>query len=125
MAIPQSVYDNPDFMNLSGSALRLLIDMAIQYNGSNNGDLTAAMGHMKNRGWTSEGGLSKAVKELQDARLLIRTREGRFKPRMCALYAITWHSIDECQGKHLQVEPTASAPRKFSMEASNVIAFSK
>lgn len=125
MAIPQTVYDNPDFMSLSGSALRLLIDLSIQYNGSNNGDLTAAMSVMKKRGWKSKRGLTDAINELQEARLVIRTREGRFKPRMCALYAITWHSIDECVGKHLQVEPTRTPHRKFSMETARVYSSNK
>lgn len=115
MAIPQTVYDSADFIGLSGSALRLLIDIYTQYNGKNNGDLTAAMSVLKERGWTSRNGLNKSLQELLDARLLVRTREGQF-PKLCALYAVTWHNIDECQGKLLNVDPTATPVRKFSLE---------
>lgn len=115
MAIPQTVYDSQDFMGLSGSALRLLIDIYTQYNGKNNGDLTAAMSILAKRGWTSKRGLSDSLSELLDARLLVRTREGKF-PKLCALYAVTWHNIDECSGKLLNVDPTVTPVRKFSLE---------
>ena len=32
------------------------------------------------------------------------------------LYALTWQPIDECRGKNLELSPTTTAPRKFSLE---------
>ena len=37
------VYDSDNFRKLSASAVKLLIDMAHQYNGGNNGDLQARL----------------------------------------------------------------------------------
>jgi hypothetical protein len=58
------------------------------------------------------------VKELMEANLIIRTREGKFQNphSRCALYAMTWQKIDECEDKDLEIRPTATAPRKFSLE---------
>ena len=53
-----------------------------------------------------------------EANLIIKTREGKFQNphSRCALYAITWQQIDECEGKDLEVRPTSTPPRKFSLE---------
>lgn len=122
VAIPHAVMDSASFTQLGGSAVKLLLDIAYQYNGSNNGDFTVAYGYLKKRGWRSKGTISKAVKELTNADLVLKTRQGKFQnPNACCdLYAITWQAIDECNGKSLEVSPTATPPRKFSIEASKM-----
>lgn len=117
--LPHAVMNHPAYMNLSGSALRLLLEMIRQYNGySNNGNLAAAWEIMRKRGFKSKATLAKALKELLDSDFLIRTREGRFQNpgKQCALYAVTWAAIDECPGKRLEVGPTKTPPRSFSAE---------
>lgn len=116
--LPKVVWRHPDYQSLSGNAVKLLMDFACQYNGRNNGNLTAAFAVLSDRGWNSRTTLQKALNELLSANFLMRTREGRFANpgAKCALYAITWKSIDECPGKELDVGPTITAPRKFSLE---------
>ena len=48
------------------------------------------------------------------AKMIVKTRQGG-KNYPC-LYAITWQPIDECRGKNLELGPTKTAPRKFSLE---------
>lgn len=122
VAIPHAVMDSESFTQLGGSAVKLLLDIAYQYNGSNNGDFTVAYGYLKKRGWRSKGTISKAVEELRNANLIQKTRQGKFQnPNACCdLYAITWQAIDECSGKFLEVAPTTTPPRKFSIEASKM-----
>ena len=116
--IPHAVMDNRDYVNLSYKSVKLLLDLAYQYRGKNNGDLTAAFSILRQRGWKREATIGAAIKELIAANLIIRTREGYFQnPKSrCALYALTWQSIDECKGKDLEISPTTSPPRKFSLE---------
>lgn len=116
-ALPHVVIDSADFRGLSGSALKVLIGLLRQYRGSNNGDLSAPFTHAKAWGIGSKTTLANALEELQTAELITRTREGRFiKPGgCCALYAITWRPIDECDGK-LEVAATVTPPRKFSLQ---------
>lgn len=116
--IPHSVMNHPDYFSLSANAVRLLLEMSRQYNGRNNGDLSAAWALMRPRGWKSETTLSRALHELLDKEFLLRTREGRFlnPGKQCALYALTWQAIDECPGKQLDTSATAIPFRAFSAE---------
>jgi hypothetical protein len=116
--IPHAVMRHPDYIALSGNAVRLLLEMARQYNSHNNGDLSAAWTLMRERGFRSETTLTKAVHELMARNLLVRTREGRFinPGKQCALYALTWQAVDECPGKQLEIAPTATPLRSFTTE---------
>lgn len=110
--LPNSMTSHPDFISLSGKAIKLLIDIARQYNGYNNGDLCCSMSLMKVRGWNSNDLLSRAIKELIEKNWIILTKCGGLHIGP-SLYAITWQPIDECGGK-LDVLPTTSPPRKLS-----------
>ncbi|HFT8610115.1 TPA: hypothetical protein ACGSTG_003988 [Pseudomonas aeruginosa] len=115
--LPHSVMDCEDFRSLSGSALVVLMCLLRQYRGNNNGDLSAEFGRLQGWGIGSKSTLAKALAELQRRNLIQRTREGQFTNPggRCALYAVTWQPIDECDGK-IEVSATATAPRKFSID---------
>jgi len=109
--------ESDDYRNLPPNAIRLLNALIYQYRGKNNGDLTAAFSVMKRWGFKSKETLANAVQALLDADLIRKTREGMFMNPggKCNLYALTWHNIDECQGK-LDLKPTNKPIRKFSLE---------
>ena len=115
--IPRIVMDTDDYKNLNGNAIKLLLELAYQYRGNNNGDLSATFSHMKKRGFKSKETLWNALKSLQGAKLIMKSREGQFTNPggLCALYALTWQPIDECNGKH-DTKDTRTAHRKFRME---------
>lgn len=104
LALPHAVLDSQSFSGLSGRAVKLLCDIARQFNGINNGDLTAAWTLMKARGWTSKDQLLKAERELRETGFIELTRQGG--RHQCNLYAVTWNAIDACPGKRLDVSPT-------------------
>ena len=114
--IPRVVMECPDYTNLSGSAIRLLVELACAYKGGNNGDLSPAWTLMKERGFRSKATLTRAIKELVAAEMIILTRQGQFIRNRAGLYALTWASIDECAGKQLDESPTRTPPRNFSLE---------
>jgi len=117
-ALPRVVWKNPDYHRLTGSAVKLLMDLACQYNGKNNGDLTVAYSIVNDRGCGAKDTITRAVRELLEARMIIQTREGLFTNpgAKCALYALSWLPVNECQGKGLSVDATAAPLRAFSME---------
>ena len=119
VSLPHAVIDTDDYKSLSGSAMKVLICLLRQYNGRNNGDLSASFTQAKEWGLNSRTTLAKVLRELQESNLLICTREGRFTNpgSCCALYAVTWQPIDECSGK-LEVSHTITPPRKFSLEGT-------
>ena len=107
LALPKAVVIQMQRKNVSAKGYKLLVDLFEQFNGKNNGDLTAAWITMKEKGWKSSDTLSKALKELVNLGFIELTRQGTLRPRSCSLYAVTWLCIDECGGK-LEVNPTRS-----------------
>ena len=116
--IPHSVMESESYWLSSGNALKLLLELVKQYNGRNNGNLSAAFSVLKSRGWRSKKTLSRCLTELLKRGLIVKTREGWFRNpgARCALYALTWLPIDECEGKDLELGPTRGPYRSFAVE---------
>lgn len=116
--IPRIVMNSESYRSLSAGAVKLLLELAYQYRGNNNGDLTVSWTVLNKRGWKSKDPIRKARDELLGADLIVRTRTAiRANPGgKCDLFALTWQRIDDCLGKNLEVKPTVTPPRKFSME---------
>jgi hypothetical protein len=92
-ALPHVLLDSPAYLALSFSARALLVDMARQYTGSNNGRLVICDKAMKPRGWASSATIHKAKKELLAAGFLGETRKGH-KPNKASWFALTWQTLD-------------------------------
>ena len=114
--IPRVVMECPDYINLNSNAIRLLVELAYSYKGGNNGDLCPAWTLMKERGFRSKATLTRVIKELVAAEMIMLTRQGQFIRHKASLYALTWAPIDECSGKYLEESPTITPPRNFSLE---------
>ncbi len=110
LSLPHNVLDHESFRTLSPRATKLLIDIAAQYRGCNNGDLCAPLSVMKKRGWKSSDQLFKARKELLDRGLILTSRQGGLNK--CSLFALTWFQIDDCKGK-LDIQSTTVAPHNW------------
>jgi len=108
------VFTSNEYYKLSPLASALLVDIYMQYNGSNNGDFCIAPKIMRPKGWTSQGQLHKAKKELLEKGWIIETRKGG--RNKATLYAVTFWAIDDCKGK-LDIKPT-SAPLSYWRFAS-------
>jgi hypothetical protein len=96
VGIPYHVVNTPQFSSLSAKANKLLIDLLVQYTGSNNGALSACFTLMKPRGWKSSSTVYKAKKELLDKGFIVVTKTGMKVRGHPTLLAITWNAIDEC-----------------------------
>jgi hypothetical protein len=115
--IPRIVMDSEDFKGLSGNAVKLLLALANQYRGNNNGDLTTAWSIMRAKfGFKSPGVVARAKKQLLDANMIIETRTPRWLGGKCGLYALVWQPIDDCPGKQLERKATVTPPRRFTIE---------
>ena len=110
LSLPHNVLDHESFRTLSPRATKLLIDIAAQYRGCNNGDLCAPLSVMRKRGWKSNDQLFKARKELLDRGLVLTSRQGGLNK--CSLFALTWFQIDDCKGK-LDIQSTTVAPHNW------------
>ncbi len=104
--IPKACMGHENYARLSPYAKVLLIEFCYQYNGHNNGDLSAAFSVLQKRGWRSKGTLDRALKELRETGWITLTRQGG--QNLCSLFALTFQAIDECKGKH-DIPPTTVA----------------
>ncbi|WP_238418484.1 helix-turn-helix domain-containing protein [Pseudomonas cannabina] len=117
LALPYRLLIHPAFDNLSPKAVVVLIKLARNDNGRNNGDLSCTADMLAKGRSMDAKTLASALQELIEAKLIIRTRPYRKGGReegmaQCALYAIAWAKIDECPGKGLETAP-CPAPFKF------------
>ena len=121
LSIPHAVYDTKKYAALPHAAIRLLYDLARQFNGYNNGAQCASFQMLKNRGWTSKAGLERATRKLLEAGFIEITRQGG--RHRATLYGFTWHEIHECKdrkGHHkLDARPTRLAAGTWKDDPKN------
>ncbi|NOS74922.1 MAG: hypothetical protein HOP36_10390 [Methyloglobulus sp.] len=103
---------------LTHKAAHLLDNLIAQFNGQNNGDLSAAPKIMKLFGWSSQGSVYGALIELLALGFIEQTRQGG--RNQCSLYAVTWLAIDGCNNK-LDVKPTRVASNLWKPENTDKI----
>lgn len=98
LALPHAVINSGNFIALSAKAVKLLMDIGVQYAGGNNGDLQATWSYMKTRGWKSRDTLNAALQELLHYGFIEKTRQGYMN--VCSLFALTWRPIDDRTEKY-------------------------
>jgi hypothetical protein len=95
--LPHVVLDSRAYLGLSAPAKALLVEMARQFHGHNNGALLCSRSKLAPRGWTSNDTLTRAKKELLNAGLLFETVAGQ-RPNKASWYALTWLNLDRLDG---------------------------
>lgn len=104
LLVPHCVLNSQAYMTLSGSAVRLLFDLAMQYNVHNNGALLASFRHMsEKRGWASADTLNKAKAELLAHDLVVETVRGQ-RPNKASWYGLTWLALDQIDGLEISAQ---------------------
>ena len=111
--IPVEVLVSDAVRTLSNSAVRVLLSMAAQYRGNNNGDLALSYAMARPFGVRSKEQLAKSLAMLLERGLLCKTRQGGKKPLGPCLYAVTWQPINDLNGK-IDSGPTPSASNAWA-----------
>ncbi|MFP3709112.1 hypothetical protein SB783_34400 [Paraburkholderia sp. SIMBA_009] len=97
LAIPWAVLDSKAYLGLSHPARSLLLEIARQYHGDDNGRMIVTLAHLKARGWSSNDTINRAKQELLDAQLIFETCKGQ-RPNKASWYACTWWGLDKLDG---------------------------
>jgi hypothetical protein len=92
VALPHVVLESSAYMQLSHPARSLLIEIALQYNRTNNGRLIATLAYLKRRGWSSSDTITRAKRELLDAGFIYETYKGH-RPNKASWYALTFYTL--------------------------------
>lgn len=93
--LPVEVLTSPAVRTLPHAAHRVLVALAAQYGGTNNGSLTLTRRTAREYGICDPHVLHDALAELEARGLVIRTRPGTRLPPRAAMYALGWRRIDE------------------------------
>lgn len=107
VAMPHAILESREWAALTAFEVKLLLDVYGQFNGKNNGALSASWTLMRPRGWRSQDTLNHALRGLLEKGFLMKTRQGG--KHRCSFFAVTWREIHECDGKH-DMRPTTAAP---------------
>jgi len=102
IALPHVVLESRAYRLLGYAARALLLDIAMQHKGHNNGKLVACAKYLRPLGWTSADTITRAKKALLDSNLLIETRKG-WRPSRAAWYGLAWYPLQHKEG--LEIEP--------------------
>lgn len=108
--LPRHVYDTDEFAALSFRARSLLLELALQYKGRNNGKLCASHSVVRQRGFRSKDQLSKALRELTQGGWILLTRQGGLTK--ASWYALTYRPIDALPGLEVKPGPALNLWRK-------------
>ncbi|WP_182531941.1 hypothetical protein [Dokdonella fugitiva] len=96
VAIPHYVIDSEEFRALSGSTVKLIVELLRQFNGKNNGLLCTAL-LRRHRHWGVQK-LVRCTREAEEAQFLLRTKQGGMRIG-ATFHALTWLPLDECDGR--------------------------
>ena len=97
IALPMIVLKSPAYLGLSAHARSLLLEVALQFNGHDNGRMLLSRAHLLPRGWKSSDMITKAKRELLQAGFIFETVMGH-RPNKASWYAVTWQSLDKLLG---------------------------
>lgn len=117
--IPTHLLRHAKFLALDPYAKALFLYWAGLYNGSNNGDFSAANNRFREFGFNSPTTLQKAKRILVAQGFAVQTRQGH--KRKCSLYGLTIWPIDECGGKLEYPRERQASYAWYRMDASRSI----
>ncbi len=99
VGIPYSVINSEPYVRkLRAPEVKLLQDIWMQFNGKNNGMLSACHTLMEKRGW-AKSSLHRAFCNLLHSGFIVVTRQGWRQRGRPTLVAATWEGIDEPYNK--------------------------
>ncbi|MGA7178747.1 MAG: hypothetical protein WBX11_04055 [Thiobacillaceae bacterium] len=112
--VKKSVYESFAYRSLSFKALALFHHLLTQFNGGNNGNISATLSMMKHFGWASSATLSSAIKELLEHGFIRKTRQGGMGAmKQCSLYAFTHLPVAENARLGIKGGPATHDYREF------------
>jgi hypothetical protein len=113
LVIPNALLQHPNYRRMSYPAKAVLWDICSDYDGKNNGYLSAEWSKFKNYGWGSHHTMRDAIAEVLYYGWLVLTQIGGRDHRP-NLYGVTWRKLNRRQGQPLHIPSDCSFERPSS-----------
>lgn len=92
--LPVEVLESAAYTTLPYFAKAMLVAVAAQFRGKNNGDLALTWPEAQRLGIKSKGHHVAGLRLLADHQLITKTRQGGMRPLGPTLYGLTWRALD-------------------------------
>lgn len=102
--IPLYVLECDELHALKQSARYVLLAIAAQFNGYNNGHMTLTSDDGKRYGIVRPAARSGGLRDLELAGLIVKTHQGGLRPFGPTRWAVPWHPLNYRNGK--QIDPS-------------------
>ncbi|MGK2926496.1 MAG: hypothetical protein ACSLE2_12845 [Lysobacterales bacterium] len=93
--LPLALLQHVCVRTLTHAAFRLLVLLAGEYNGRNNGALGITAGQAEKAGFSNQRTLYRSFRELEQRGLIVRTYPASRVPPRPTMWSITWQSVDD------------------------------
>lgn len=101
--IPLSVLESEAVTTLNHAAFKVLVILASQWRGGNNGCLALTEMYARKFGLSGRDTLYRSLRELERRGLIVCTRRGMKSKKLFTLWALGWESITHRDGKPLDI----------------------
>jgi hypothetical protein len=104
--LPLMVLETPAVTTLNHAAFRVLVLLAAQYNGHNNGAIGLTANQAAQAGISSDSTLYRSLRELQERRLIQETYPASRVPPRPTMWALTWMPLNNTDYSNETRKPT-------------------
>jgi hypothetical protein len=109
--IPVSVLESEACTTLNHAAFKVLVILASQYWGGNNGALALTESRARKYGLKGRDTLYRSLRELEARGLIVCTRRGFKSKKVFTLFALGWEPINNRDGQPVEVPQPANNAR--------------
>jgi hypothetical protein len=103
--VPVEVLESEACRTLPGTVFKVMVVLAAQFHGSNNGSLTLPLSAARRFGVRSNDTLKRALQTLCERGLIELTHQGGLPPYGCSKYALAWRDINNPRGSLVALRP--------------------
>jgi biotin operon repressor len=92
--LPYAMLHSPAWRSLSGSAVKVFLELRTRFHGANNGRLTLSLDEAARLLGLGKATVKRALEELQEKGLVVQTRRGQWYGRLASTWATTDKPIE-------------------------------
>lgn len=113
LQLPYEMLQHKKFKNLSGSAIKVLLEISIRHSGFNNRKITCSYSELEKPLKLGRATVSRALKELMETGFIVLVRKGYFTGRRASVWEITFIRSEGYEPTHMWKDPAQRPHRPY------------